>query len=207
MPALEKKRVRLSTIPNGSFIKRLSPKEARGASILNEMKGYQSVLYLTKWPRTQCMFSQQTGGIFQNDEPQNLTDLYYYAQLLDADDGHIRAKTIFAFIEKCVTKVNTELGSYKNHIWNGDFSFGRITKHTEFGNRMLKLYQNHGYNEMLSVLEWIKSNTTFRLYRRELFTELISSIRFARDRGTTIYEAALQIRMIPNNQSRYAGFK
>ena len=207
MPSLEKKRVRLSTIPNGTFIKRISPAAARGAGILNEMSGYQSALYITKWPRTQCSFSQQTGGIFQNDEPQNLNDLYQNAQYLDTDDGFTRAETIFSFIEECATQVNTELGSYKKHIKDRDFSFGRITKHTEFGNRMLKLYENHGYNEMLSVLEWIKSNPTFRLYRRELFTELIRAIRFARDRGTTIHEAAQQIRMIPNNQSRYAGFK
>ena len=89
----------------------------------------------------------------------------------------------------------------------GDFNFDRITKHPEFGDRMLKVFQNHSYNDMLSVLEWVKSNTIFRLYRRELFTELIRSIKFARDKGTTIYEAAQQIRMNPNNQSRYAGFK
>ncbi len=60
---------------------------------------------------------------------------------------------------------------------------------------------------MLAVLNWIKANSTFRIYRRELYMELMRSIRFARDRGTTIYEAAQQIRMIPNNQSKYAGFK
>ena len=60
---------------------------------------------------------------------------------------------------------------------------------------------------MLSVLNWIRDNSIFRIYRRELFTELMRSIRFARDRGISIHEAAQQIRMIPNNQSRYAGFK
>ena len=60
---------------------------------------------------------------------------------------------------------------------------------------------------MLAVLNWIKANSTFRIYRRELYMELMRSIRFARDRATTIYEAAQKIRMIPNNQSKYAGFK
>ena len=106
-------------------------------------------------------------------------------------------------IEECATHVNAELGSYKKHITEEDFDFCKIKKHPEFGKRILKLYQNHGYEEMLSVLEWIKANSTFRIYRSELFTELIRSIRFARDKGTTIHEAAQQIRMIPNNQSRY----
>ena len=207
MPSLEGKRVRLSTIPNGTFIKRISPSVARGAGLYNEMNRYQSALYLTKWPQAQCSFSRQTGGIFQNDEPQNLNDLYNFAQFLDTDNAYTRTETIYSFIEECATQVNAELGSYKKHITEEDFDFSKIKKHPEFGKRILKLYQNHGYEEMLSVLEWIKANSTFRIFRRELFTELIRSIRFARDRGITINEAAQQIRMIPNNQSRYAGFK
>lgn len=207
LPSLSRKRVRLSTIPNGSFIKRISPAVARGAGILNEMNKYKSALYLTKWQPAQCLFSQQSGGVFQNDEPQNLNDLYKFARFLDVDNGYARAETIYSFVEACATQVNAELGSYKNHIINGDFNFDRITKHPEFGDKMLKVFQNHGYDDMLLVLEWVKSNSTFRLYRRELFTELIRSIQFARDRGTTIHEAAQQIRMNPNNQRRYAGFK
>lgn len=207
MPALEGKTVRLPTKPFGSFIKRVSPAFARGDGLYNEMNQYQSALYLTKWPKAQCSFSRQTGGVFQNDEPQNLNDLYQYAQLLDTDNAYTRTKSIYSFIEECTTQVNAELGSYKKHITEENFDFGKIKKHPEFGKRILKLYQNHGYEDMLSVLEWIKSNSTFRIYRRELFTELIRSIRFARDKEITIHEAAQQIRMIPNNQSRYAGFK
>lgn len=207
MPALDGKKVTLPIVSNGSFIRKISPSAARGTGLLRELNHYQSALYLTKWPQAQCSFSQQTGGIFQNDEPQNLNDLYNYAQYLDIDDGYTRAETVFSFIEGCATQVNAELGSYKKHIKDGDFNFSKITKNLEFGSRMLDLYQKHGYDEMLSVLNWIKANSTFRIYRRELYMELMRSIRFARDRGTTIYEAAQQIRMIPNNQSKYAGFK
>lgn len=207
MPALKGERVQLSTVPNGAFIKRLSPIVARGADLYSEMNRYQSALYLTKWPNAQCSFSRQTGGLFQNDEPQNLKDLYNYALSLDTGDVYTRTKSIYSFIEECATQVNAELESYKKHILEKDFDFGKIKKHPEFGRRILNLYWNNGYDEMLSILEWIKSNSTFRLYRRELFTELMRSIRYARDRGTTIHNAAQQIRMIPNNQSKYAGFK
>lgn len=161
MPSLEGKIVRLSTIPNGSFIKRIFPAVARGAGLYSEMNHYQSALYLTKWPQAQCSFSRQTGGIFQNDEPQNLNDLYNYAQYLDTDNGYTRTETIYSFIEECATQVNAELGSYKKHIKEENFDFGKIKKHPEFGKRILKLYQNHGYEEMLSVLEWVKANSTF----------------------------------------------
>lgn len=207
MPSLEGKSVRLSTLPYGTFIKRISPADARGPMLYSEMNRYKSALYLTKWARAQCAFSRQTGGIFQNDEPQNLNDLYKTAQILDADNADTRTETIYSFIENCATQVNAELGNYGKHISKKNYDFGRIKKHPEFGTRILNLHQNHGYDEMLSVLDWIRSTSIFRLYRRELFTELMRSIRYARDKGITIYEAAQQIRMIPNNQKRYAGFK
>lgn len=206
-PALNGERVRLSTTPKGDYIKIISPSAAHGADLINEMNRFQTALYLTKWPKAQCSFSQHTGGLFQNDEPQNMSDLYAVARDLDTEDGLTIARSIFCFIEECATNVSTELGSYKKHINEGDFTFGRIKKHPEFGNRILKLYKNHGYDEMISVLEWIKSNPNFRLYRHELFTELIRSIRFAANHGISIFESAQQIRMNPNNQRKYAGFK
>lgn len=207
MPALDGNSIQMPITANDKFLFRVSTDEGRRIAYRKDLRRYNSVLYLTKWPNAQCAFSQQSGGMFQNDEPQNLRDLYNFAQELDVDDGYIRCEVIYRFISECATQVNAELGSYEKHIKEGDFNFGRIGKHRGFGDRVLQLYKIHGYEEMLSILEWIRANSKFRLYRRELFTEMIRSIRFARDRGTTIYEAAQQIRMIPNNQSRYSGFK
>ena len=205
LPSLEGKRVCLNISPIGEYIQCIAPKNARDY-LIEEIKKYQSVLFLTKWPRTQCSFSQMTGGIFQNDEPQNLKDLYTYAQYCDSEDGYMIAKRILEFISICSTHTD-ELDSYKKHIAACDFDFSRIKKYPEFGYRMRKLYIDHGKNDILAVLEWIKANPEFRLYRRELFFELMRSIRIASDRGITIHQAAQQIRMMPNNQSRYAGFK
>lgn len=207
LPALHGESVWLCTKPNGKFIKRVSQAEAWGDKLLSEINRFQSVVYLTKWPKPQCSFSQQSGGVFQNDEPQNLTDLYQYARSLDSDDGFSIAKTIFDFIANCATKINAELGSYKVNIEKRNLDFSRISKHPDFGDRIQELCRCHSHEQMLSVLEWIKSNSTFRLYRRELFTELIRSIRFAMDKQISIFDAAQQIRMGPNNQHRYTGFK
>ncbi|MGN1273821.1 MAG: UvrD-helicase domain-containing protein [Thermoguttaceae bacterium] len=206
-PALNGETVYLSTVPNGTFLKRISPENVLDSTLLQETNQYQSALYITKWPTEQCLFSRQTGGVFQNDEPQSLNTLYEFAKSLDTEDGYSRANKIYDFIEETATQVHSELGSYKNHIKNGDFNFSRIKKHTDFGNRMKQLYLNHGYNDMLNVLQWIKSNSLFRLYRWELYTELMRAIRYARDNGGSIYNASQQIRMNPNNQSRYTGFR
>lgn len=207
MPALDGNSVRMPITTNDEFLFRVSTDEGRRIAYRKDLRQYSTILYLTKWPNAQCVFSQRSGGIFQNDEPQNFRDLYKFAQELDADDGYTRCETIYRFISECATQVNAELGSYEKHIKEGDFDFDRIRKHHGFGDRVLRLYKNHGYEELLSVLEWIRENSIFHLYRRELFTEMMRSIRFARDRGTTIYEASQQIRMIPNNQSRYSEFK
>lgn len=206
-PALEGKNVKLLIIPNASCVKRVSSAEAREPAFLAELNQFQSVLYLTKWPKTQCSFSQRSGGLFQNDEPQSLTDLYTVAKSLDIDDGYTRTETIYSFILNCATQVTTELGSYGKHIKDRDFDFSKIKKHQEFGRRILMLNQKHGYEDMLNVLDWIRETTIFRIYRKELFSELCRSIRFAKEREMPILEAAQQIRMMPNNQRRYSNFK
>lgn len=133
--------------------------------------------------------------------------LYEAAQLLDTDDGYARANTICDFIGECASGVATELKSYEGHIKNGDFDFSRIKKYPEFGKRMERLYKCHGHNEMMAVLDWIKNEPGFRIHRKELFTEMQRSIRRARDLNISITQAAQEIRMIPSNQSKYAGFK
>lgn len=72
---------------------------------------------------------------------------------------------------------------------------------------MERLYKSHGHNDMLAVLDWIKNELGFHIYRRELFTEMQRAIRRARDLNIPITQAAQEIRMIPGNQSKYAGFK
>ncbi len=60
---------------------------------------------------------------------------------------------------------------------------------------------------MIAVLDWIKNELAFHIHRRELFAEMQRSIRRARDLNIPITQAAQEIRMIPGNQSKYAGFK
>lgn len=207
MPSLDGKCVRFDIVPNGDFIKVISPSDVQGAKLLNETRGYKSVLYITKWQKEQCAFSQNMGGIFQNDEPQNLKDLYYIAKKLDNGNVITRTNAIISFMESCATHIASELVSYKKHIEKDDFNFGRISKHVEFGNRILKLHENNRYDEILSVLEWFNKNPDFKIYRFELFTELIRSIRFARDNGKSIYESAKTIRMMSGYQSKYSHFQ
>lgn len=207
LPGLDGNTVRFPIESIQGVVQRISTSTLRDNSIYKMVDQYDSVLYIAKWEKDTIAFSKGTGGFFQHDEKQNLIDLYKYAQLLDKEDGYTKANAIFDFIGECASGIATELKSYASHIKNGDFDFSRISKYPEFGNRIVRLYKSHGYNEMIAVLEWAKNESAFHIYRRELFTELQRSIRRALDLSIPITQAAQEIRMIPQNQSKYAGFK
>ncbi len=206
-PSLSNKKVRMATVSQGDYIQKISPDDALAPRFLTILSKFQKVLYLTKWPQGQHTFSRNSGGLFQNDEPQNLNDLYEFARNIDIEDTHEKVKAVFSFIEACTSKVGVELSSYKSHISSGDYDFSRIKKHPEFGIKILSLKQNGQYNNILSILEYIYSRTEFNIFRRELFWEMIRSIRYAQDQNITICEAAQQIRMNPNYQRKFPDFK
>lgn len=207
LPALNGVKVSLPVVSHGSFVKKVCVKDSREAWFLNNLVRYQSALYLTKWPKAQCAFSRRTGGLFQNDEPLSLEYLFDVCKKLDVQNGIERAKTLFTFISECATHVSTELSSYQKHINNGDCDFSRITKHIEFGKRIQAFCQSNCLDDMLCILDWIYHCPVFKLCRIELFLELCRAIRFARDKGTTIHEAAQTIRIVPEHQRRYPNFK
>ena len=207
LPGLDGNEVILSTTPVEDAVYRINSSNIHEPKLPEIINQYKSVLYIAKWPSDTIAFAKNTGGKFQNDETQNLQDLYKYAQRLDDDDGYTRATTLFEFISECASGVATELKSYKKHIDLGDFDFHLIRKYPEFGKRLLRVFQTHTHNDMLSLLEWIKGSREFHLYRRELFSEMQRSIRRSRDYQISITQAAKEIRMIPRKQSKYSNFK
>lgn len=206
-PGLDGKEVTLSTIPNTTSVHRISPSDIYGEKFYGVLNHYETVLYIAKWPDDTSLFARRTGGLFQNDEAINLTDLYKYTELLDSHDRLTMATAIMSFLETCASGISSELGSYVEHVEKGDFDFSRIRKHSEFGAKMLALYERGDLNEILSILDWVKSNHSFKLHRRELYSEMQRAIRRAREKEISITQAAQEIRLVPNNQSRYSGFK
>lgn len=207
LPGLEKREVRLSTIPNQTSVFRINPADIHGSVIYEIINKYDSVIYIAKWENDTRAFAKNSGGIFQHDEKQNLEALYDFATRLDMGDAVTRGKTLFDFISECASGVPSELGSYESHIISGEYDFHRIRKHPEFGNRMTRFRETNNYDSMLRILEWVKACKDLRIHRRELFSEMQRSIKRARDNQNTILKAAQEIRMIPGNQSRYSNFK
>lgn len=207
LPSLDGREVRLSINTDETAVYKISPTSIHGPEFNYIMKQYKSILYIAKWPKDTASFAKGTGGLFQNDEKQNLDELYKYARLLDTDDGYARARSLFEFICECSSNASTELKTYGGHIVAGDFDFHLARKYPEFGVRILKVYQTHSHNEMLALLEWVRTSKSFRIHRQELFVEMQRAIRRSRDLQIPILQAAQEIRMIPGTQSQYSGFK
>ena len=207
LPGLDKKEVRLSTIPNQTSVFRINPADIHGSVIYDIIRKYNSAIYIAKWEQDTRAFAKNTGGIFQHDEKQNLQALFDFAMLLDVDDAVARGRALLDFIGECASGVTSELRSYESHIISGDYDFRRIKKHPDFGIRMTKFRETNSYDSILRILEWVKACKELRLHRRELFYEMQRSIRRAKDNQSTILKAAQEIRMIPGNQSRYSSFK
>lgn len=209
LPALDGHPVRLSVkmhLQNPS-LKTIPVSRGIEWSFLSSLKRYSRVLYITKWPKQQKSLCQMTKGIFQNDEPQSLNELFDIAKNLDELNAEEQAVMIYKFLLSCVNHVNEEIGSYGIHICNGDFDFSRIRKHPEFGTLINNLLANQTIDDIYSILNWVKRTPSFSIYRIELFNELLRALSHAKNSGCSIENAAYQIRTEPKMQKRYSGFK
>ena len=208
MPGLNGQKVSIEIKPVNKCVRVLPSSCKYNLSIFfHYVMGYKSVLFISKLSPGQAKFSQLTGGIFQNDEPQEIEDLFEIAKTLDEGNETNSSKAIMTFLEKTSTKINTELHSYKKHIESGDFDFSAIRKHKAFGILMSKVVVNYSINSILNVLEWVKGNGTFKIYRKELYNELCRALKYAREKDITVFESVQKIRMLPGLQRKYPGFK
>lgn len=209
LPSLDGHRVSLSVksdLQNPS-IKIISSAEGAEWKFLNSLRRYSRVLYITKWPEQQKDLCKKTKGIFQNDEPQSLSELFDIAKSLDEFNAEDQVALIYKFLPLCVNHVNEELGAYGIHIQNGDYNFSRIKKHPGFGVLVNNVLNSHAIDDIYNVLNWVKNTPVFTIYRIELFNELLRALSYAKNSGCTIEDAARQIRTEPKLQRQYSGFK
>lgn len=191
---------------NGSICV-IDPQHFDVYSMLREFRQYTSVLYLSKWEAQQTNFCLRHPNIFQLDEKQECEDLFKFANSFSNKSGAELLLEIVEFESKCATKVNAELNSYKKRLAKGSLDFGRITKNREFGSLLESVHTANKHETIIRILEWFEKNPIFKCYRKELCSEMVRSVKYARDHGISIFEAAEHIRKDPTLQKRYQGFK
>lgn len=191
----------------GGSIKILPPDTFNGYSLLKELKNFSSVLYITQWEQGQLDFCSRMPGIFQVDEKQDCNELFDYAREFDSKSDSELALSVIAFANECATKVNSELKTYRTKLESKNYDFSRIHKYTDFGDLLTSVCHNGSFVSIINVLSWFKTKNIFKMYRSELYAEMIRSLKYANDNKASVFEAANHIRKDTGLQKRYTQFK
>lgn len=174
-------------------IKILPPCTFNGYSLLRELTNFSSVLYIAKWPREQLSFCNSMAGKFQVDETQDCKELFEYAKKFDDKSDTYLALSIIEFANVCATKVNSELKTYRSKLTSKSYDFSRIRNHTDFGDLLTLLHNKGSFVEIIDLLLWFETKEIFKMYRIELYREMIRSLKYAIDKSVSVFEAANHI--------------
>ena len=206
LPALANKpcKVNLDSNPSVTVI---SPNGFNMYSILQDLKKYNSVIYVTKWEAQQIDLCTKLGGLFQNDEKQECPELFNYANRFDHSKACELAIQILLFLKVCATNVTKELKSYLDRLKKDNMDFSRISKHKEIGILIEKVCSSSSLNDIYSLIKIFNEKNSFKIYRKELYFEMLRSIKYAIEHNNTIYDSANHIRKDVHLQRHYTQFK
>ena len=185
----------------------ISPNNFNMYKLLPQIKEYTSVIYVSKWPRKQLEICTHMGGIFQHDENQECIELFEYAEFFDTLKGTKLVLAALNFIKKCSTGVTTELKSYIENLNKDNIDFSRIRKHKDIGERITSVATASNYNSIYNLICIFESSPKFKIYRKELYYEMLRSIKYAIEHNTSVLNGANHIRKDAQLQKRYSQFK
>lgn len=206
LPALRHEKVEVSIAPEGNYLSVITPDQFdRNQYKIN--KAYKSVLYITKFEHKQLSVCQRQAWRFQYDETQELNKLFSFAKRFENDNGYERSAAVLEFTYFCATKVSTELKSYYDNFKKGKRDFGRIRKHTELAEPLQSICNSIDYQAIMDVLRWVRSYPESKIYRKELYGEMMRTIIYAKNHKCSLAEAAKQIRLNPGLRKDYSNFK
>lgn len=103
--------------------------------------------------------------------------------------------------------MSTGLKSYIENLEKDRCNFSRITKHKNIGNKIELLCTTSNLNSLYELLSCFKDLPDFKIYRKELYYEMLRSIKYARDYNASVSDGANHIRRDLHLQKRYTQFK
>lgn len=194
-------------IPLAEDVCIISPNDFDMYKLLPQMKDYTSVIYVTKWPQKQMDICSKMGGVFQYDEKQECLELFEYADFFDTLQGSRLTLATLHFIKICATGITTELKSYIEKLKKDDTNFSRIQKHKDIGDKILSVATTSNYNSVYNLICSFEQKHEFKIYRKELYYEMLRSIKYAIEHDSSVLESANHIRKDVHLQKRYSQFK
>lgn len=139
-------------------------------------------------------------GRYSCIEAIDTEDLYDFAARFDDSTGSSRAVAVIDFAFKCMTAVKTELKTIRNAFERN--SFGRIQKHPGCLEALRAVSEGDSVAAIETALQSISEIQDAHIYRRELFREMMRSVRvLLLGEAKTLAEAAWIVR----NRARQRG--
>lgn len=194
-------------IVDSNFVCVIHPNNFNLFNLIPELNNYSSVVFITKWESKQMEICARYRGLFQYDEKQECPDLFNFAEEFDRNENCKLALLTLEFIKKCSAGITTELKSYIERLKSDSTDFSRISKHPEVGVLISALCSTGSKQSMYSLIKYFDDNDPFKLYRKELYCEMLRAIKYAYEHNLTIFESANHIRKDAHLQKRYSNFK
>ena len=98
-----------------------------------------------------------------------------------------------------------ELNGYIHHLEVGNTDFSKIRKNPEVA-EIIRSIDNDS-TTIIPLLEWCRDNKHLNFYRKELFEEMIRTLKHASMNNISLYDASQQIRTDSKLQKRYSSYK
>ena len=148
-------------------------------SLINEVRSFSSVVFITQWERSQINFCKSAPGVFQVDEKVDCNELFDFAAKFDEESNERLMLSIIEFGKMCSTGVSSELSTIKKRVESGVTDFSRIKKHAQFCELLWKVNQSRAPIDICNAIMWFEEQR---------------SLKYAILRDCSVLEAASQIR-------------
>lgn len=200
LPTLSGNDVLLNLYSTAGTVDLLTAEELRRWYISSPSETY---LYLARWQKGQTSFAASKNG-FQVLEPIDSREIKDLITKLTALSGAQLCLAIIDIASICFTGINQELKSYISRLKQDSFDFSRIKKYSSLGELLTALNENSHPSEIKAALDWFKNQSSFRLYRKCLYGEVIRALTVSIEEGVELLEAyEMSHALLASYESRY----
>ncbi len=158
---------------------------------------YGSIVVIRKWDRDAHALAQRLSGRYTSMEEVECKGLLRAARRMDAATGHRLALEVIDFAATCMTKVSTSLRAAREAFAADQAGRARAGSKTAAAVEALNLAAVVGSpSSVLDALEEIsRIDPSTVIYRRELFKEMLNSLRLrTSDPSISLHDAAWAVR-------------
>jgi hypothetical protein len=162
------------------------------------------IIAIHKMPPQAHSIASKLSGLFGSMEEVECKDLISWSEKMDRGTNIQKVQNVINFASICITSVPLSLKTITNRLETGDINFNRITKHRDIASTIIKFIDSGDFYYLAEILILIKKANIGKLYRKELWYEMIRSLKNYKQAG---YSSLKDCAWHTRNYSRIIGRK